>query len=708
MFISTNKTHGKAAIMAAAATLVAMGLGARVAKANYIWDPSSVSGGSDGNGTWYGAGLGANNWYNGSTETTWANSNTAVFGRGNTSAFTVTLGSSTNSASGLILGFDGNYTLAANGTNNALAVTGQVILKRNTSSGNAGTLTLQGVTVNNSTYNGGSDSLDSGVYDNGTLNIGNSTASAVLEVQNIVAGGGSGITNSTAGSLGTININQGSTLAISGNSRLQIDYGEAPANGTGGAVNVNGGTVTLGSTGIIWLSDVSVSGGGTTSVGTMNVGQTGSGSYVSASEAETANNGFTQTGVLNVYSGTVKLTGSTSINTAAGSTTNVNVSGGTLTASGTVNSGGSGAYTDLTVSGTGIVTANEITSSSGATTGVNVSGGSLSTSVISSSGTTNVTVSGTGTLTATSTGGSITSGSGGKTTINLNGGTLSVYNISANGGSGGSTTLTFNGGTLQENGGSSFSKGIISNANGANPTLYVDSGGATIDNNSATAFVYVPLLTGTTSGGGLTIANSGSGGEVGLEGGGNTYTGATVVEGNATLSLIYSSTLGSASTIANSSLLQIDAGGTLNIVPDSAGQQISVAGGLTLEGGTIDVLLATPVATTELQNIQATVAATISGNNIINVSASGANALVPGTYTLISDTAGGLIPGDFILASNTVTLNSITYDLSLTGSATTEMLTVSNVPEPATLGILALGGLGLLLAKRRLMAVQGR
>ncbi len=707
MFISTRIIYGKAAILAAvAATLVSLGLAGRVAKANYIWDPSSVSGGSDGNGTWYGAGAGANNWYNGSTETTWANGNIAVFGRGNTSAFTVTLGSSANSAAGVILGFDGDYTLAANGTNDALAVTGQVILKRNTSSGDAGTLTLQGVTVNNSTYNGASDSADSGVYDNGTLNIGNGTASAKLEVQNIVAGGGSGITNSTAGSLGTINVNEGSTLAISGNSRLQIDYGAAPANGTGGVVNVNGGTVTLASGGIIWLSDVNTA-GGTTSVGTMNIGQTGTGSYVSAPEAETANNGFTQTGVLNVYSGTVKLTGSTSINTAAGSATDVNVSGGTLTASGTVNSGGSGAYTGLAVSGTGIVTANEIASSGGATTGVNVSGGSLSTNVISSSGATDVTVSGTGTLTATSTGGSITSGSGGKTTINLNGGTLSVYNISANGGVGGSTTLTFNGGTLQENGGSSFSKGIISNANGANPTVYVDGGGATIDNNSASAFVYVPLLAGTGVGG-LTVINSGSGGEVGLEGGANTYTGATVIEGNATLTLIYSSALGSASTIADSSLLQVDSGGTLNIVPDSAGQQIGVAGGLTLAGGTIDVLVATPAATTELQNIQATVAATISGTNIISVVATGANALLPGTYTLIGDAAGGLAPNDFALANNTVTLNGITYDLSLSGSTTTEMLTVSDVPEPATLGTLVLGGLGLLAVKRRRAAAQGR
>ncbi|MDA8378741.1 MAG: autotransporter-associated beta strand repeat-containing protein [Planctomycetia bacterium] len=309
-----------------------------------------------------------------------------------------------------------------------------------------------------------------------------------------------------------------------------------------------------------------------------------------------------------------------------------------------------------------------------------------------------------GLVNATNTAGSITTSSNATTQVNLNGGVLSVYNIEN--GSGGSLTLTFNGGTLQENGGSSFNKGIIfTNSGGGSVNAIVNGGGATIDTNGSTGvYVYVPLSGGTGSGG-LTIENTkGGSGMVALAGGANTYTGPTVVDSGITLQLVGHGSPVTAATIADSTL-QLASGATFNPQPDitagSSGMNLSL-GGLALTGGsTIDLAL----TSTASQKLTLASAATLGGTNTINMILSlNPTSLTLGQYTLIS-APGGLNSGLFDFSNGLTTENlpigSNNYLLSLGNSATAETLSISAVPEPATLGLLALSSLGLLLLRRR-------
>ncbi|MHB1768579.1 MAG: PEP-CTERM sorting domain-containing protein, partial [Phycisphaerae bacterium] len=91
----------------------------------------------------------------------------------------------------------------------------------------------------------------------------------------------------------------------------------------------------------------------------------------------------------------------------------------------------------------------------------------------------------------------------------------------------------------------------------------------------------------------------------------------------------------------------------------------------------------------------------VSGTNTINISALG-NSLNSGLYTLLSDANGGLT-GTFLFGNGSnaenFSLGSNNYLLSLANSNTAETLNVAAVPEPATLGLLAIGSLA--LASRR-------
>ncbi len=617
----------------------------------------SGSGGTDGNGTWGGTGK---QWYDTTTvagPVLWTTGDGAALGSGSSGQYTITLTNDvicgqnetgTSNAGpfvGLTVASGANYNLNGSGQLYSLTDNGRFQVN--------GRLTLGNITLDNSSYDHNVYSSISGVY-GGQLNIG---AGANVNAAEIDAGGGSGAT-------GTINVNSGGSLLVG--SRLQINFGKGPASGTGGVVNVEGGTISLGSSGIIWLSDVNTGGGSNGSVGTLNVGTGGTGGIVTAPEMETAYNNTAQTGVLNIYSGAVTLTGGIAVTANGSAVTDVNVYGGTFNAA----------------SGT-------ITSAVGAGTNLNVTGGIVTAATIDAAGTTSMTISGSGIVKATSTGvgGSITSGSGGTTTINLDGGVLFVYTISGAGD--GNTTLNFNGGMLQENGGSSFDQSMISSAGGSKPNVYIDSGGGIIDNNSATVIDYAPFLAGTTSGGGLTIANSGSGGAVELAGGANTYTGATEIKSGATLALAYHN--GVSATIVDSRLLQIDTGGTLDLTEEATGQQISV-GGLRLAGGTLRFLL----DGSQLQSIAASSAATVSGTNWIDIFTKGSS-LTVGTYNLISDGQGGLSGGGSLnfgngLDQETVVVGSNGYLLTLINSATLETLTVGTqgtIPEPPALGLVA-------------------
>ncbi len=282
--------------------------------------------------------------------------------------------------------------------------------------------------------------------------------------------------------------------------------------------------------------------------------------------------------------------------------------------------------------------------------------------------------------------------------LNLNGGLINADWIHTNNTVGG--TLNLNGGTLEAFGEAGpnglYSTWIESTA--ADPmTVNVLNGGVAFEvPTNYKAVVSAALLQGTnadgtSSTGGITITG---GGTLVLTGN-NTFTGPTVIQAG-TLAL----TGGSAPTsIADSSVLTINASGVFDISATNATP--TVLKGLSLNSGTITF----GMNGGQVSNILVNNAASINGTNTINVyGVHGATAFTYGTYNLISDTAGGLT-GNFVFGNGTDTANAVlgtnSYLLTLSNSDTAEMLTVSAVPEPATLGLFTVGGLALMLIGRK-------
>ena len=653
MFVFASQSRKSIAILSAgAAALLLTGLGVSSATAaSLTWDPGqSASGGTNGSGNWNSSGT---YWYNGTTNQAWANANGAVFGTGTggSGSYTVTVGSSGYSPSSLTTTNSGNtYVL----TGGALTTSGQLAVN--------GNLTLQNITLTDtSTNNTNSSATGMSQASGATLVVGNGAKLDTLFI-------GAGVS-----APGTVDVNSGgylggSTASTHGGARIQINYGP---NASGSALNVNGGTVSMvGSNAVAWLCDApSTTTGPVTGAFTLGVDNTGGtvsvGGFNTSGTAPSTSTSFSQLGTLNVDSGT--LTTQYISSNAAGATTVLNVNGGTVTATNT---------------------------------------------------------------------GSVTSNSGGTTIVNLNAGTLSVHAITESGSTTaptGSTTVNFNGGTLQEN---NASVGIIANAGGSSslytPTnLNVLAGGAIVDTNGYSPVIYNPLLTGTAAGttdGGLTVENSDpsrggvsinstsgvltiTGGLLGITGT-NTYTGPTVINSDSALQLqVHTGATGTTNggangvaTIPDTSLLQIDSGGALVLIPDGVGTTISV-GGLNLQSGIISLGFDGGL----VQNLLVGSKAAVSGTNIINLSdiSNGKTAVPTGTYPLIADTAGGLT-GTFQFGngSDTATLSvgSNTYTGTLNNTDTAETLTVSAVPEPTAVALLALGGLGLLIRRRKASA----
>lgn len=585
------------------------------------------------------------------------------------------------------------------------------------SAGAAAALLLTGLGVSNATADNlnwnpagtpGTSSSGSGTWDTGTTSdwydTNTSSQSTWAAGDSAVFGmatTGTGSYTATLGSsISATNVNTNpanafaGTLTLIGNGTSTSSY-SITASGTvhfGGDAG-NGGTVPVGVVNLqnVIFNSTSGSPGDEVWGSTLNVGDTvGSASYGATYNATTyldigganvAAVNVNKGGLLNVGS-YIRIGGDNGAGSANGSVLNVNTGGA-------VNVTANGGYILLD---NGHLTAN----SKGT---LNMNGGTLSANFLYTPDSNSTLETG---------------------ILNLNGGILSTQHISEQTGS--TTIVNFNGGTLH----ALASIGLIGNPGSTYTVpanLNVMAGGAIIDTNGYQPAIYNPLLTGTPKGtpdGGLTVENSdptrggisiASNGALTITGGlltitgANTYTGPTVINSDAVLQLedhTASSPNGGVTgvaTIADTSLLQINSGGALVLNPDGVGTQISV-GGLTMNGGIISLGL----DGSSFQNLLVGTAASISGTNIINLTVLASTAVPTGTYTLIADAAGGL-SGTFEFGNGsttgTLTVGSNTYMGTLHDSANALTLSVSAVPEPTAVALLAIGAMGLLLIRRR-------
>ena len=332
MFSFTSKSRRSIGILSAgaAAALLLTGLGVSHAVANNLqWNPGqSATGGSNGTGTWNAS---TTNWYDSTAATNpvaWANGDGAYIGSTAASgSYTVTLdsgftvgsGATTSPFNALTIsgGASGtNYTLDGSGASGTgsytLAVAGRIQAN--------GNLTLQHMTVDNTSYTQSAAGSTSNVSNGGTLTI---ASSATLNGYAIEAGAGT--TPGVINVYGNLNESFAGNSGGGGAAAIGVNSG---GGASGSALNVYaGGTVTLAGTSLLELCDVSVS-NRSTDVGTVNVE---GGKITVQAFGVAGTSGDHQTGILNVDSGAVYATGA-AVMTAKYSTnqTILNLNGGTF------------------------------------------------------------------------------------------------------------------------------------------------------------------------------------------------------------------------------------------------------------------------------------------------------------------------------------------------------------------------------------------
>ena len=384
------------------------------------------------------------------------------------------------------------------------------------------------------------------------------------------------------------------------------------------------------------------------------------------------NGTFTQGNSATVNVGTVGSLTSYAGSAAIGGGASGNVATYTLN-SGTLNVNVSSASTGL-----GLRVGN-----GGSTSGIlNVNGGTLNNYAENSAtptadvlGTLYVAQAGTGTVNQN--GGTVDTGqvifgnsSGTTGTYNLNGGTLATSTVYSP--IQGTTVFNFNGGTLQANGPASGAAPIYGRFMQKLTAANVLSGGAIINTNGFGAEIQQALLhsasLGSTPDGGLTKNGLGT---LNLYTGANTYTGATTVAGGT---------------------LELSGGGSL------ANSNITIASGATLTGGASNSLgVLNFIINGDTPNL-------ITDNGTFNITDLSLVLNLTGTqtmsqYVLANYTNGSLLGSKFY---STTLANGWSINYNYQG-LNEIMLVNANaaVPEPATLGLVGAGALGLLLLGKR-------
>jgi fibronectin-binding autotransporter adhesin len=391
-----------------------------------------------------------------------------------------------------------------------------------------------------------------------------------------------------ANSIGTMNVTGSGSISTY---RIYVGTG-ANSNGT---LNINTtGTLTLTNDLFVGENGTGAVGQVTLTAGTIN--RTGGWTVIGGSGAGGTGT-FTQTG------GTVTASGDNIVGLAANSNGTFNLSGGSYTAGGVFQVGRGGGTGTALINGAGatLTSAGEIHvgNNGGSTGSMTVDAGTVSSGswigVGRDGSTGTLTINGgvvqqTGPVIGEANAGTLELTNfnvGGTGTVNLNGGSLIVNRVDKQGGANGTATFNFNGGRLAARANDvDFMEGLN--------VASVQAGGAIIDSQAFNITVSQNLVAGSASGG-LTKLGSGT---LTLEGT-NTYTGPTSVTGGSLVVSGLSATLGSgnvsvlssavtlsistgvADAIANTAVLSLAGGGTAGVAD---------SGFLTLGGGVLETV----------------------------------------------------------------------------------------------------------------------
>ncbi|MDD5356579.1 MAG: autotransporter-associated beta strand repeat-containing protein [Candidatus Pacebacteria bacterium] len=449
--------------------------------------------------------------------------------------------------------------------------TGNLIIKNNTGTANAVTLSTNSVNntgaVTNSGAGSGGATISAVVGVNVTGVVQNSASSS------LTLSGANTYTGPTTVSAGTLQAGVASVANVSGafgkNSTVTM------ANVAGAALNITGFNTQIGS-----LTGGGAAGGNVTlGSATLTVGGDNTSPAAYAGVLSGAG------GLTKIGAGTLTLTG---INTYAGATT---IAAGTLNANSTSALGSGGAANTLIFSGGALQASGAITSPGTRTltltsTGlIDTNGQSVSIAGVMS-GAGGLTKSGAGTLTL-----SAANTFTGKTSIT--GGALSVTNNGNLGATPGSVTpdsITLNGGTLQFTGGTTgqtatlaTNRGItLGSLGGTLKITYTVASGSFNALTDTPSFVYSGIIAGT-SGGNLAIqggagTNNGSNPYLFKFNGASTYNGNTTID-NATLTYFNSGSAGD-NRLPASTVLTIINNGAFNICGQASGTRTQTLAGL--------------------------------------------------------------------------------------------------------------------------------